>query len=82
MSQHAALFRSVLLCCVCFVFCGKIFDFLFGSGGGGVQRREKLEGSMERLTEKFSINQRALQLITDLSYSIGDLSKLIKECSC
>ena len=57
--------------------------------GGGVERGEKLGGSMERLIWIFSINQRALQLITELSYSIGELSysigelsNSIKECSC
>ena len=37
---------------------------------------------MERLIGIFSINKRALQLITELSYSIGELSNSIKECSC
>ena len=81
MSQHAALFKSVLLCCVCFLFCGKNLDFFLG-GGGGVERGEKLGGSMERLIGIFSINQRTLQLITELSYSIGEFSNSIKECSC
>ena len=54
----------------------------FLGGGGGVEMGEKLGGSMERLIGIFSINQRAFQLITELSYSIGELSNLIKECSC
>ena len=51
-------------------------------GGGGGERGEKLGGSMERLIRIFSINQRALQLITDIFYSIGEPSNSIKECSC
>ena len=58
-----------------------IFDFFLG-GGGGVERGEKFGGSMERLIRIFSINQRVLQLITELSYSIGELSNSIKESSC
>ena len=77
MLQHAAPFRSVLPCWVCFLFCGKNFDFFLG--GGGVERGRKLGGSMERLIGIFSINQRALQLITELSYSIGELSNSIRE---
>ena len=81
MSQHAVLFRSVFPCCVCFLSCGKKIDFFLG-GGGGVEKGEKLGASMGRLIGIFSINQRALQLIIELSYSIGELSTSIKECSC
>ena len=61
------------------------YFFFFGGGGGGcggVERVEKLGGSMEHLIGIFSINQRALQLITELTYSIGEISNSIKECSC
>ena len=59
-----------------------IFYLFFGGGGGGVERGEKLGGSMERLIGIFSINQIALHLITELTYSIGELSNSIKENSC
>ena len=56
--------------------------FFFLGGGGESRRKEKLGGIMEHLIGIFSINQRALQLITELSYSIGELSNSIKESSC
>ena len=62
-----------------FYFVVKILIFL--GGGAGVERGEKFSGSIERLIGIFSIKQRALQLITELSYSIGELSYSIKECS-
>ena len=60
----------------------KILIFFFGGGGrGGVERGEKI--GREYGTPNWNIlnYQRALQLITKLPYSIGELSNSIKECS-
>ena len=64
------------------VFASYFVVFFFWGGGGGSRGEKKLGGSMEHLIGIFSINQRALQLITELSYSIGELSDSIKESSC
>ena len=70
MSQHAVLFRSVLPCSVCFLFCSKNFDsFFFGGGGGGARSRDGKKIGREYGTanlnilnqsESSSINYRAL----------------------